>query len=164
MDLFIQVAIMAGFGLALWGLAKVFGMGRPRPAAPAVAVQQLEGDGDFETEVVGESYYQDALAEIAGPKTSAGVDLDVKARLVPEPDNPTDPQAVAVYIEGRKVGHLAQDLAAQWVRIQARRGETGQVVEVDANITGGWRQELRGGGTSEGAFGVTLDILDELDD
>jgi hypothetical protein len=124
----------------------------------------MEGDGDFETDVVGESHYQDALAEIAGPKTEAGVDLEVKAQLVPEPDNPTDPQAVAVYIQGRKVGHLARDMAAQWVAIQARRGETGQVVEVDANITGGWRQALQGGGFSEGAFGVTLDVLDDLDD
>ena len=164
MDLFIEVAMMAGFGLALWGLAKVFGMGRPRPAAPAVAVQQLEGDGDFETDVVGESYYQDALAEIAGPKTKAGVDLDVKARLVPEPDNPHDANAVAVYIQGRKVGHLPRDMAAEWVASLTRRGDPRRIVEVDANITGGWRRERRDGKISEGSFGVSLDIFDELND
>jgi hypothetical protein len=164
MDLVAQVGLLVLFGLAAWGVSKLFGGARRAGQGPAPAVRQMEGDGDFETDVVGESHYQDALAEIAGPKTEAGVDLEVKAQLVPEPDNPTDPQAVAVYIEGRKVGHLARDLAAQWVAIQARRGETGQIVEVDANITGGWRQALRGGGTSEGAFGVTLDLLDDLDD
>lgn len=164
MDLVVQIAMMVGFGLALWGLAKVFGMGRPRPPAPAAAVHQLEGDGDFETDVVGESYYQDALAEIAGPKTKAGVDLDVKARLVPEPDNPHDANAVAVYIQGRKVGHLPRDMAAEWVATLTRRGDPRRIVEVDANITGGWRRERRDGKISEGSFGVSLDIFDELDD
>lgn len=164
MDLVAQVGLLVLFGLAAWGVSKLFGTARRVGQGPAPAVRQMEGDGDFETDVVGESHYQDALAEIAGPKTEAGVDLEVKAQLVPEPDNPTDPQAVAVYIQGRKVGHLARDLAAQWVAIQGRRGETGQIVEVDANITGGWRQALQDGGTSEGAFGVTLDILAELDD
>jgi len=164
MDLVAQIAMMAGFGAALWVLARAFGMGRTRPAARAAAVHQLEGDGDFETEVVGESYYQDALAEIAGPKTQAGVDLDVKARLVPEPDNPHDANAVAVYIQGRKVGHLPRDMAAEWVAILTRRGDPQRIVEVDANITGGWRRERRDGSISEGAFGVALDIFDELDD
>ena len=164
MELIAQVGLTVLLGAALWALSKVFGGTRKPTPGPRRAVRQMEGDGDFETDVVGESHYQDALAEIAGPKTEAGVDLEVKAQLVPEPDNPTDPQAVAVYIQGRKVGHLARDMAAQWVAIQARRGETGQVVEVDANITGGWRQALQGGGTSEGAFGVTLDVLDDLDD
>ena len=164
MDLVVQIAMMVGFGVALWGLAKVFGMGRPRPPAPAAAVHQLEGDGDFETDVVGESYYQDALAEIAGPKTKAGVDLDVKARLVPEPDNPHDANAVAVYIQGRKVGHLPRDMAAEWVATLTRRGDPRRIVEVDANITGGWRRERRDGKISEGSFGVSLDIFDELGD
>jgi hypothetical protein len=164
MDLLMQIGLLVVFGGVVWGLAQLLGIGRPARSAPAAVVHELEGDGDFETDVVGGSHYQAALAEIAGPKTEAGVDLEVKAQLVPEPDNPTDPQAVAVYIQGRKVGHLARDMAAQWVAIQARRGETGQVVEVDANITGGWRQALQGGGVSEGAFGVTLDVLDDLDD
>jgi len=164
MELIAQIGLTVLLGAALWALSKVFGGARKPAPVPRRAVRQMEGDGDFETDVVGESHYQDALAEIAGPKTEAGVDLEVKAQLVPEPDNSTDPQAVAVYIQGRKVGHLARDMAAQWVAIQARRGETGQVVEVDANITGGWRQALQGGGVSEGAFGVTLDVLDDLDD
>jgi hypothetical protein len=164
MELIAQIGLTVLLGAALWALSKVFGGAQKPTPGPRRAVRQMEGDGDFETDVVGESHYQDALAEIAGPKTEAGVDLEVKAQLVPEPDNPTDPQAVAVYIQGRKVGHLARDMAAQWVAIQARRGETGQVVEVDANITGGWRQALQGGGVSEGAFGVTLDVLDDLDD
>jgi hypothetical protein len=164
MDLVTQIALMVLFGVVVWGLAKLFGMGRPARAAPAVAVHELEGDGDFETDVVGESYYQDALAEIAGPKTKSGVDLEVKARLVPEPDNPHDAKAVAVYIQGRKVGHLPRDMAAEWVETLTRRGDPRRIVEVDANITGGWLRERRGGGISEGSFGVTLDIFDELDD
>ena len=162
MQLLFVVVVLVG----LWGLARLFGMGAPRSgsAKAGPAVQSLEGDGDFETEIVGESYYQDALAEIAGPKTPAGVDLDVRARLVPEPDNPHDSNAVAVYIQGRKVGHLPRDMAAEWAETLRRRGDPRAVVEVDANITGGWLRKRRDGKISEGSFGVSLDIFDELDD
>ena len=164
MDLLTQIGLLVLFGGVVWGLARLLGIGRPARSAPAAVVHELEGDGDFETDVVGESYYQDALEAIAGPKTKSGVELEVKARLVPEPENPHDANAVAVYIEGRKVGHLPRDMAAEWVATLARRGDPQRVIEVDASITGGWRRERRGGGISEGSFGVSLDIFDDLDD
>src|SRR3954449_10463112 len=61
-------------------------------------------------QVVGESHYQDALRTLAGRIGSDGV---FTARLVPEPDNPHDPRAVAVCVDGdlAKIGHLARDVA-----------------------------------------------------
>jgi hypothetical protein len=36
---------------------------------------------------------------------------ECKARLVPEPDNPADPGAIAVMIEGNRVGYIARNYA-----------------------------------------------------
>jgi hypothetical protein len=55
--------------------------------------------------VVGESHYQDVLRSLAGRIGSAGV---FKARLVPEPDNPHDATAVAVWVDD---GELARPVA-----------------------------------------------------
>lgn len=55
----------------------------------------LRGDGNFEFEVVGESFYQDALSEAAGGKTFDGVRSTVYVFLAPEPDNKHDPDAVS---------------------------------------------------------------------
>ena len=57
-------------------------------------------------DVVGESHYQDALEEICGGRTKYDVYKRVKATLIPEDDNPVDPLAVRVEIEGRTVGYL----------------------------------------------------------
>jgi hypothetical protein len=162
----VQIGFLVAVLIGLWLLARLLGIGDPpaEKGKPAAPVLQLPGDGEFETEVVGESHYQDALAKIAGPKTSAGVDLAVRARLVPEPDNPHDSNAVAIYVQGLKVGHLPRDMAAEWVETLRRRGDARAVIEVDANITGGWLRKRRDGKISEGSFGVSLDIFDELDD
>src|ERR1700694_5567755 len=65
-------------------------------------------EGSERVKVVGESYYQDALLRICGGKTADSQHLAVTATLQPEPLNPYDPNAVAVYIHGLQVGHLAR--------------------------------------------------------
>jgi HIRAN domain len=65
-------------------------------------------------QVVGESHYQDTLRTLAGKLGSEGV---FTARLVPEPDNPHDSNAVAVFIEdhsGAKIGYLARQIARSY--------------------------------------------------
>src|SRR3954453_2190671 len=71
-------------------------------------------------QVVGESHYQDALRTLAGRIGSDGV---FTARLVPEPDNPHDPRAVAVCVDGdlAKIGHLARDVAKVYHSLVAAR-------------------------------------------
>ena len=74
---------------------------------PAVAVVLLPGSHDLE--VVGESHYQDALWRVAGGRTVERVRVEVQAVLLAEPDNPYDANAIAVLIDGAKVGYLCRD-------------------------------------------------------
>jgi HIRAN domain len=98
----------------------------PTPAgseSPASQPTTVMLSGGLEVGVVGESHYQEALIAIAGGKSPESVRISTQAILVPESDNPYDPNAVAVYIDGRKVGHLprpaarrpSRRLAVDWV-------------------------------------------------
>jgi len=121
-------------------------------------VAMNEGPGTFAYDIVGESYHLDALQEIV---TEEGLDLDqpgelaCQALLLCEPDNPHDPNAVAVVISLRRVGHIPRDDAAELApklrklansRVAGGRG--GQVLCVQARI--GWQQRSR--------IGVRLDL------
>lgn len=86
------------------------GPASPRRAMPvnndsAIA---LEGDDSYSFDIVGESYYQDELKWIAGPKQEKGKALECEALIMHEPDNPHDRNACAVIIDDRKVGHLSR--------------------------------------------------------
>ena len=142
------------------------GVQAQKPAgAVAPSGVYVEGDGEFEAEVVGESFYQDAFVRLCGPKTEQGCDLEFVAQLVPDPANPYDENAVAVVIRGEKVGHLSRDDALAYRLALARTGMNGALLTCTANVTGGWRR-MRNGKLSEGHYGVRLDIstIDAEDD
>jgi hypothetical protein len=63
---------------------------------------RLQGDGELMFDIVGESFYDDALQRLM---LEAEEDT-IKARLVRERDNPHDAFAVAVFLDDEKVGHL----------------------------------------------------------
>ncbi len=136
------------------------------PAADPISAPtfHIDGDGDFEQEVVGESYYQDALSAICGGHCDEGHEHECVATLVPEPDNPHDSNAVAVLIEGRKVGHLPRVAALVYTTALARHGNPAARFTCDAEIRGGWRRERRNGQVDEGGFGVWLDLVGEDED
>jgi len=75
--------------------------------APAINVVLLHGGHDLE--VVGESQYQDVLWRVAGGRTAERIRVEVQAVLHAEPDNPYDPNAITVSIDGAKVGYLCRD-------------------------------------------------------
>ena len=77
-------------------------------------VQLCEGRDDLE--VVGEASYQDNLWRIVGGRHSPDgrVREDIYAVLAAEPDNPYDPNAVAVWIQGLKVGYLSREDARRY--------------------------------------------------
>lgn len=110
---------------------------------------QIEGDGDFEFDIVGESHYQDALSEICGGKATNGHERYCVAYLLPEPENPYDSNAIAVYINKLQVGYIDRQSARRM-----SKSMSGQVVTVDAVIVGGWRHT----NGDQGAFGVKLDL------
>ncbi len=112
-------------------------------------------DGE-ELDVVGESHHQEDLAALMaalrdGPDAT---ELWTAARLVPEPLNPYDRNAVRVEVHGRLVGHLSREDAEEikpWLRKVARRSRPTYVL---ARIAGG-----RVTDGIVGPIGVTLENL-----
>ena len=115
-----------------------------------MAVAMYEGTDDLE--VVGESYRQDELWKIAGGQSRDRVRADVAALLAAEPDNEYDPNAVAVWVAGLRVGYLSR---ADGVRLRpglmALEAENGSKIALGGVIAGGG---LRGG--EIGDLGVFL--------
>ena len=114
----------------------------------------LKGDGSFALEIVGESFYQDALENITGGKTEDGHEMEVEALLNYDDDNPYDNKAIAVSVEGEIVGYLSRKLARQFRDRMEETGCPGESAVCKALIVGGWD---RGNG-DEGHFGVRLDL------
>lgn len=77
-------------------------------------------EGDDLVRVVGTSHYQPALLELSGRQGDEEVRLTKVAVLVPEPDNPHDPNAIAVKIDGRLVGYLSREENTRWADVAAR--------------------------------------------
>lgn len=84
-------------------------------------------------EVVGESFYPDGILHaLAGADTR-----DVVAVLWPDPANPHDPMAVAVYVDGQQIGHLSRaDARAHRDRVLAGY-RSGQWAAVPARVFAG---------------------------
>lgn len=84
--------------------------------APAPAALRLATTGGYNREVVGESRYQGAL-ERAARTTERFRDMPkISVSLVPETSNPHDPNAVQVMHEGRTIGYLSREDAAEYRR------------------------------------------------
>ncbi len=69
--------------------------------------------GPDDLEVVGESFYQESLRRLAGP-TEERVRVAVTATLLAELDNQYDPNAISIWVDGSKVGHLSREDAAMF--------------------------------------------------
>ncbi len=125
-----------------------------RPASSPLVIQATVFPGDETLEVVGESQYQDALWEIAGGIRRDPVRHPADAVLLPEPDNPYDPNAIRVLIDGRVVGYLSRDDAAVYLpglrRLMASC-DSGYVA-LEGQIVGGGSR-----GDGIGSLGVFLD-------
>jgi len=96
-------------------------------------------DGDEDLEVVGESYYQDNLWHLAGAQPGEQlVREDIYAVLVAEDDNPYDSNAVAIWINGLKVGHLSRANARRYrPGLLAQQETRGMPIALAGVITGG---------------------------
>lgn len=89
-------------------------------------------------DIVGESHYQPALRKLRNGRHMA-TDNDFVADIVAEPDNPHDPNACAVYIEGLKVGYLPRDAAADFHQQVAVMGVASTWrFQTKAKLSGGW--------------------------
>lgn len=118
-------------------------------------MNRLKGDLTYRYEVVGESFYQDALSSAAA-KRRGREPVQVVALLVPEPQNPKDRHAVRVEVNGQKVGYLPRGQGQGYVAA-LRRYQLGDVVECLAEIRGGWQR-----GDELIRYGIWLDLPDEV--
>jgi hypothetical protein len=123
---------------------------RPVDASPTI-----QGDGEFDTEAVGESNYQEALWAAVRNETpdERGYRAHITAQLVPEPLNPYDRNAIRVEIGGRLVGYLSREEAIEFADLvdTAIRGRG--AARCAALICGGFA--VSGGRAS---LGVWLDL------
>lgn len=111
----------------------------------------MPGNGQFETEVVGESFYQKNLKKVFR-QHGRGDDGRLQAIIQTEPDNPHDANACAVYIAGLQVGHLSKGLARGYVdRLKAQGFGPRTRVTVIARIIGGHPPD-------KPSYGVILDM------
>jgi rubrerythrin len=127
-------------------------MAAGHPPTRAV-VARLYGGHDT-LEVVGESFYQDALWRIVGGLRAETIRFDTQAVLVPEPDNPHDHNAIQVRISGALVGYLSRHDAATYLQGLLR------LMEVDPSHLVALRGQIVGGGQRPdglGFLGVFLD-------
>jgi len=69
----------------------------------------------YETEVVGESHYQQNIESFC----AGGNNVELNADLILEDDNPHDPKAVLVVIGGKPVGHLSRQDARTYRKMLA---------------------------------------------
>ncbi|WP_441292593.1 DUF4041 domain-containing protein [Sorangium sp. KYC3313] len=69
-------------------------------------------------EVVGEVYNPDQMRRVVSA-VHGRTEALIQAWLLPDPQNPHDPNAIIVWVLGGKVGYLARELAFQWKPIFA---------------------------------------------
>jgi len=80
----------------------------PRRLSLPTGVEPFELHGTDELQVAWETFHADA---ILAAQLSASPHGPMTAVLVPEPDNPRDPNAVAVYLQHEHVGFLPREVA-----------------------------------------------------
>jgi hypothetical protein len=130
--------------------------GNDKAAAPEPL--QLAAGRGFTYEIVGEAQYQDALDAVCGGKCDEGHKLQVTAQLRLIDDNPHDPNAVGVFIDGDLVGFIPRaDAVPIRAEILAINPEE-RPLTCAAKIVGGWDD----GYGDEGHYGVKLSIARPL--
>jgi hypothetical protein len=103
--------------------------------------------------VVGEQYHQpDLEAAAGGQKGPQGVWIEKPAELRPEPDNPHDPNAIMVLIDGHHVGYLPAKSVQQSRPLIDRAIADHGVATCPAVINKGWSDEPG----VKGEYGVRL--------
>lgn len=127
-------------------VGKARGAQRDQPAASPRgdgAGYTPPSDADYHQEIVGESHYQ---AAIKAARKRYGERCP--ASMVFEDDNPYDKQAVAILIDGQKIGHLSRDDAREYRKLFAKEGIDPSRVACHARIFGG----------GDRSYGVWLDV------
>jgi hypothetical protein len=135
-------------------LRRLFGINGQRTMTRPVFLMDPERP-DAWLDIVGEAQYQRPLAALAGDMTRGGRTVaDGLAILTPEPENPYDPDAIAVMIEGERVGYLSREDAIRYQAPVEAAASQGQLIACHPRYIGG--RSLGDGLT--GSIGVRLHI------
>jgi hypothetical protein len=130
-----------------------------RPAWMVNGARAALLDSRENLEVVGESRYQDNLWRLVDGQTdpTERVRVEIIAVLVAEPDNPYDANAVGVWIDGLKVGHLSRNDARLYrPGLLALEEKHGTPIALSGVIAGGGMRE-----DGIGRLGVFLEHIPE---
>lgn len=136
-----EIIIAIIIGVAIWVLLSKKHSGSTSNAQGA----------PYTYDIVGEASYQNNLIKIAGNKEEESKFYECSAKVISEPTNKYDKDAVKVEINGLTVGYLSR---AEAQRLAGKRINK----TVPAVINGGWSD-----GDSTGHFGVKLAINSVLD-
>lgn len=123
------------------------------------AQRELPKAGGYELDIVGESYYLSAFTQLCGPRRARGVNIETLAALRREPNNPHDSNAVGIYIEDLKVGHLSREDAVRYKDLIEQTNQQGYEAVSPARIKGGWDD-----GDTQGHYGVKLDLAEPAEE
>lgn len=116
---------------------------------------KLQGNKNFGLEVVGEAYYQNNFENICGQRTEEGENRLVEARLILEPGNQFDNNAVRVEVSGMQVGYLPRAEAKDYTTIiKGLKIPLDTIIIVNGNIRGGWKKH----NGDLGHYGIWLDF------
>jgi hypothetical protein len=124
----------------------------PQSAAKDPNLLHWASLGKFEVEVVGESFYREALASVAQNLDGKATAVYCTATLKPEPNNEFDEHAVSVWINACKVGHLSSAYNQYFLELLPDNLKA-LLTTCDAFISGGATFD-----NDVGQYGVKLDL------
>lgn len=109
------------------------------PACPRGEAVEPWGPPWSRIEVAGESYHEKEIAAlfagVADYRTPGGAELEEKAVMAPDPDNPHGQgHAVAVFVRGRHVGYVPHEESTSYFPPVAALSVKGAAVTVDARV------------------------------
>ncbi len=113
---------------------------------------QINGNETYSIKIVGTSFHQKELEEIAGNANEGRVKKPITALLIEENDNNYDPNAVKIVVDDKKVGYLSKINAFHYRKLLSGLQRTGSTVSCKGLIVGGWNEEGDFGG------GVRIDF------
>lgn len=112
------------------------------------------GNGFYQVAAVGTSNYREALRILAQNPPGTSALAQCTAELVPEADNPHDPNAIVVRIDGATVGHLSRATAEALRNVLASAGVGNVGTFASAVVSNGLVTPER-----EYSYTVELDLL-----
>lgn len=109
--------------------------GPPPPAPADLALSPVDCPQDADDlDIVGESFHTDTFLRLAGGDPQTTGTLETTAYLVPEPENPHDEHAVAVWLDAGPVGHLPRAEAPAWQQLTLALRARGQVLRTECYV------------------------------